>query len=85
MVTNLNFEVATTKSDAMDMDVEIQFQEQDIKGSRKSARLKSNREGTDRLTDTDESGNEMMGVKFESTRSLNPNGSSVKDTYSTPL
>ena len=80
LVTNLNFEVATSKSDAMDMDVEVQFQEQDIKGSRKSARLKSNLEGTDRLTDTDESGNKMMGVKFASARSLNPGGSLVKDT-----
>ena len=84
LVTNLNFEVDTTKPDAMNMDVEVQFQEHDIKSSRKSARLKSNREDNDRLTDTDESGNEMMGVKFASARSLNPGRSSIKDTLLHP-
>ena len=27
LVTNLNFEVATTKSDAMDVDIEVQLEE----------------------------------------------------------
>ena len=84
LVTNLNFEVATTKSEAMDMDVEVQFDEPEIKGSRKSARLKSNRE-VDRLTDTEDSGNETLGVKFEASRSLNPVGSLIKDTSRQPL
>ena len=35
---------------------------------------------SNRLTDTDESGNETMGVKFETARSLNPIRSSIKDT-----
>ena len=83
LVTNLNFEVATTKSDAMDMDVEVQFDEPEIWGSRKSARLKSNRED-DRLTDTEDSGNETPGVKFEASRSLNPVGSIIKDTSRQP-
>ena len=48
-----------------------------MRGSRKSARLKYDQEDNDRLTDTDESRNENMDVKFASARSLNPSRSGI--------
>ena len=51
LVTNLNFEVATMKSEAMDLNVEVEFGEQKMKGSRKSTRLNPHQEGRERETD----------------------------------
>ena len=65
LVTNLNFE-ATMKLESADLDVEVEFEEQKMKGSRKSTRVKRNIEDRDILTGTYESGNENIGVQFAS-------------------
>ena len=44
----------------------MEFEEQKMKGSRKSTRVKRNIEDRDILTGTYESGNENIGVQFAS-------------------
>ena len=83
LVTNLNFD-ATMKPEATGLEVGVQFSEPRMRGARKSARLSRAREDEDRLTDTDESGNENMDVKFASSKSLNPIRSEIASTSHTP-
>ena len=82
LVTNLNFDVMM-KPEVMGLEVGVRLKEPKMQGSRKSARLKYNQEDNDRLTDTDESGNENMDVKFASAWSLHPIRSGIVSTSHT--